>query len=392
MRIMLANFTAMVNDSGGLSKVTCSFANAMSKRGHDVTVVYSDDKKGDFFFPVDKTVKCYNLRHYEGNDFKYPVTYKIVRELVRPLSKTYAKSVNNYFVSEHLLGNLQRILKNNMPDVIVSFQPAASKNFILDLKSDIPVITMSHGDPEDYFHNYPKKEQEAVKCSAACQVLMPHFVNAIKSRYPSTMVEVIGNVVPQYERQANLLRNKDEYKIIFIGQLVKTIKRPHLLIKAFVNLADKYPQWQLEIWGAENRKSYKAYLQKLIDNAHLNNRIFIKGITHDVESVLYNGDIIVLPSSGEGFGLAAAEGMSMGLPAVGYKRCTGLAGLIEDGKTGFLCDDGEKPLEEKLERLMSDRTLRVTMGNAAREAMKQYSSELIWKKWEELIRKVVTKK
>ena len=389
MKILLGNFTAMVDDSGGLSKVTCSFANAMSKRGHDVSIVYSDDKVGNFFFPVEKNVKCYNLRHYKGHDFEYPVSYKIVRELVRPFTLKIAKSVNNYFVSNNLLPHIKDILQTDRPDVIISFQPATSKHFILDLQTDIPVITMSHGDPEDYFHNYPQDEQEAVKRSTACQVLMPRFVNAIKSRFPDTRVEVIGNVVPQYERQADLLNDKSVYKIIFIGQLVKTIKRPHLLIKAFVKLAHKYPQWQLEIWGAENKKSYRAYMQKMIDNANLQDKIFIKGVTREVENVLYHGDIIALPSSGEGFGLAAAEGMSMGLPAIGYKRCTGLLGLVQDGKTGFLCEDGVMPLVEKMDCLMADKMLRVKMGKAARESMKQYSADIIWSKWEALMKSVV---
>ena len=390
MRILLANFTAMVDDAGGLSKVTCALADAMAKRGHEVTIVYSDDKEGQFFFPVDQAVVSYNLRHYQGNDIVFPIYYKVLREFVRPFSKKLAKRVNNYFVTKNLLGYLQDILAKNKPEVIVAFQPAASKHFILDLKSDIPIVTMSHGDPEDYFHNYPAAEQEAVARSTACQVLLPDFVRAIKSRYPATPVEVIGNVVPQYERQADLLQKKREYKIIFIGQLVKTIKRPHLLIKAFVKLAAKYPEWKLEIWGAENKRSYRKYLQKLIDVAGLSQQIAIKGTTHDVEHVLYQGDIVVLPSSGEGFGMTAAEGMSMGLPAVGYKRCTGLAGLIDDGKTGFLCEDGVDPLAEKLDLLKKKKKMRAEMGQMARKAMGIYSADIIWKKWEDLLERIVS--
>ena len=34
MRILLANLTKMVDDTGGLAKVTASFANEMHRRGH----------------------------------------------------------------------------------------------------------------------------------------------------------------------------------------------------------------------------------------------------------------------------------------------------------------------------------------------------------------------
>lgn len=52
MRILLANFTKMVQDSGGLAKVNCAFANAMVERGHEVATVYSDDREGEFFFQL----------------------------------------------------------------------------------------------------------------------------------------------------------------------------------------------------------------------------------------------------------------------------------------------------------------------------------------------------
>ena len=42
MRILLANLTKMVGDTGGLAKVTAAFANEMQRRGHEVSLVYSD--------------------------------------------------------------------------------------------------------------------------------------------------------------------------------------------------------------------------------------------------------------------------------------------------------------------------------------------------------------
>lgn len=44
-------FNKMVGDTGGLAKVACAFANEMYKRGHDVSLVYSDVRKGDFYYP-----------------------------------------------------------------------------------------------------------------------------------------------------------------------------------------------------------------------------------------------------------------------------------------------------------------------------------------------------
>ena len=50
MRILLANFSKMVGDTGGLAKVNVAFANEMARRGHTVTTVYADDREGAPFF------------------------------------------------------------------------------------------------------------------------------------------------------------------------------------------------------------------------------------------------------------------------------------------------------------------------------------------------------
>lgn len=44
----------MVGYSGGMQKVASSFANEMKRRGHQVSLVYSDIQTGEFFYPIDK--------------------------------------------------------------------------------------------------------------------------------------------------------------------------------------------------------------------------------------------------------------------------------------------------------------------------------------------------
>ena len=102
-------------------------------------------------------------------------------------------------------------------------------------------------------------------------------------------------------------------------------------------------------------------------------------------------DIFAFPSAFEGFGMALAEGMSVGLPAVGYKNCPAVNELIKDGETGFLCDDGVEPLAQALDKLMGDKELRVKMGKAAKADMAQYAPEKIWDQWDDLMKKVIEK-
>jgi len=385
MRLLLANFSKMVGDTGGAAKVHCSFANEMKRRGHDVTMVFCDDKMGKPFFPVDDGIELYNLQHYEDMDVVFPTYLKVKREIVRAFSTRRGRAVNNEFVKTYLLAQTKRVLERCMPDIIVAWQTAASKVFLCDLETKIPVITMSHGDPEDIFHTYPQEEIPALGKSTACQVLLPSFVEAIKKRFPNMKTVAIGNVVPQYEEEADLGCEKEQYKIIFIGRLVKNHKRPHLLIEAFAKLADDFPDWIVEIWGGGAKRSYQKNLKALIQRAGLERRVFLKGTTHDVASVLQKGDLFVFPSAYEGFGLTLAEGMSMGLPAVGYKNCVAVNELIQDGVNGILAEDGVDGLAQSMRTLMKNQALRVKMGKAARESMRQYEASVIWTAWEELL-------
>lgn len=390
MHILLANFTKMVNDSGGLAKVTCALANEMFKRGHKVSLLYSDEKEGDFFYPIDGSVALYNLKKNEnGSIIKVPFYVKALREILRCFGKRPARTINSWFEEHNLVGNLRYYLNKINPDIIVSYQPAASKLLLCDIQTKIPVITMSHGDPEDYFHIYPVKEIPALEKSSVCQVLMPSFEEHIKNHLPNAKTVVIGNAIPQFDFSADLDVEKQKYKIIFVGRLSKNHKRPHLILEAFKNLVDTFPDWIVEIWGAIDNKAYYMELKNFIKLHGLTERVFLKGTTDKVPQVLKDADIFAFPSAYEGFGMALAEGMSVGLPAIGYKSCPAVNELIKDGKNGILCEDGAEAFSMALKQLMENKDLRIKMGKNAKFDMQQYAPEVIWDKWECLLNKIL---
>ena len=261
-----------------------AFANEMARRWHTVTTIYSDDHAGDFFYPLDERVTAYNLRHFRGQTALFPISYKVRREILRAFSQKRGRAVNNEFTEKYLLPHIQTILTETQPEIIIAFQPASAKAFLYDLGIQTPVIVMAHGDTRDYFYNYPDDEVASLRHAAVCQALLPAFAEPIReyvADFP-VRVEVIGNVVPQYAQQADLAREKETYKVVFVGRLVRNIKQPHLLIQAFIRIAAEFPNWTLELWGAEDKRLYQKKLQRMVDEAGLAARIRFCGTTQDV--------------------------------------------------------------------------------------------------------------
>lgn len=98
MNILIAHFcTHWVQCSGGVEKVVCKFANEMLKRGHEVTVLYIDQKEGAPFFPLDHRVKTINILYENGQKAiseKLPVRLRACREFWRLFSLKKARAIN----------------------------------------------------------------------------------------------------------------------------------------------------------------------------------------------------------------------------------------------------------------------------------------------------------
>jgi len=80
-----------------------------------------------------------------------------------------------------------------------------------------------------------------------------------------------------------------------------------------------------------------------------------------------SADVFALPTRFEPFGVAFVEAMHFGLPCVG-PRAWAVPEIIADGETGFTVPVGDvEALADRLRRLLEDRELSRTMGEAGRE-------------------------
>jgi len=93
--------------------------------------------------------------------------------------------------------------------------------------------------------------------------------------------------------------------------------------------------------------------------------VIFEGEQPDPVPLLSCADVFILPSALESFGMAALEAMACEVPVIA-SRIGGLPELIDDGRTGFLCEmDDVEGMAERAIRVLSDSELARQIGRAA---------------------------
>ena len=219
------------------------------------------------------------------------------------------------------------------------------------------------------------------------QVLLESYKEDVDKRLNPKHIVSIANPVKQYKDDEIVDLNDEKKCIIYIARIEKDIKRPHLLVEAFAKVAKDFPDWRVEIWGMRKYPDYDKEIEDFITAHELENQVKLMGYADNVEEIYRHADMQAFPSKGEGFSLALADAMSLGLPEIGFKDAYSVNEVIKDGHNGYLVK-GIDEFGKRLGELMADKELRIKLGKNAHEDMKAYAPENIIAKWNELFNTV----
>lgn len=132
------------------------------------------------------------------------------------------------------------------------------------------------------------------------------------------------------------------------------------LIEALARVRETLPNVVCVIAGEGDQE---RSIRSRIDELKLSTAVRLLGFRPDVLDVIAAGDLFVLPSSVEGFGLVLVEAMALG-KAVVSTAAGGPLEIVENGVTGLLVPPGESTaLADAISSLLSDSPRRQTMGN-----------------------------
>lgn len=157
---------------------------------------------------------------------------------------------------------------------------------------------------------------------------------------------------------------EDTIVFIFLGRLRRE-KGIYELLEAFNRLVGENEKAYLLLVG----RTEDDCLEHLSDypNIKNNKNFYFYGYTPKPAYLLHAGDVYVLPSHREGFGMAALEAECIGLPVICSDNY-GMTDAMKDGITGLRCKVGDaNSLYECMYKLFKDGALRQRMGNAGHE-------------------------
>jgi len=366
--------------SGGIERVLSSKANYLAEfLNYEVHIIIGGKKPDSLFFTFSNKIKF----HYLNIDFKKRQIWQYLYQTKQ--DKMYCKELGKQLIDIQpditisMFGREAGFLYKIKDGSVKVLEFHFTKNYLQHLGKAL------HNDKfrrlRKYWLLFLKNREENIAKKYDHIVLLTQKDKELWGNNPK--FKVIPNPLSFNTEKTAALENKI---IVSMGRLVYP-KGFQYLIRAFALLKEKYPEWKVKIYGCGQDKEL---LQKEINTLSLHDSIFLKEPTQDVESVLLESSLFVLPSLYDGFGLVLTEAMACGVPCVAFDCECGPSDIIQDEVDGFLVETGNiLSLAEKMELLMQNKDLRIEMGAKAKENVRKFDVPVIMNLWKNYFEQIV---
>lgn len=198
----------------------------------------------------------------------------------------------------------------------------------------------------------------------------------IRSKLPSSPKVRRVYDVPDLDLSTGRLATADREArdIVQVGNYMVG-KGQHLALAAFLQIAAEHPHTRLIFYGGdmgrERNREFRSELQQRAMQSSHGDRIIFNGHAGDIQAALATAALALNMSQSESFSLTCLEAAQLGLPVVSF-RSGGPEEIIDDGKTGFLCDYGDVgAVADSIRKLLGDPVKARSMGKAAAELVAQ---------------------
>lgn len=166
--------------------------------------------------------------------------------------------------------------------------------------------------------------------------------------------------------------------VLMIGRLL-VHKGVREYLQMAKHLKNKY-QDGVQFWlvgDFYDGNSYAISPEEIDSYANANTIVYL-GFRKDIQYLLSQSDIFVLPSYREGVPRTSIEAAAMGIPIV-TTQAVGCREVVDEGENGFLVPVQDVSLlTDRVDQLIVDRQLRLKMGRASREkAVREFDVQAV---------------
>lgn len=175
--------------------------------------------------------------------------------------------------------------------------------------------------------------------------------------------------------------NPNSIVFLYVGRL-EAHKGIHILLDSFAQLRSANKNVELLLVGDG---AYRGYVEDRLDT--IGGLVYVgRRSGQELLDMFAVGDVMVVPSLFEPWGLVVNEAMAAGLPIIASDRVGCVDDLVLDGKNGFVVEaECLKSLTTCMIKLAWDEKLRCKMASKSLEIIKGWSledeSEILVKAW-----------
>lgn len=373
-----------------VSGMPFAMATTLSALGHDVVDVFAD--------PSDVWMR--EVRHRIGNAL--PPDLKRALQRRRERFRTIGESLHSVRTGRAILREAHRRsaamipqIERIEPDIVFG---CCASTILCGLRTSLPIVYFSDTTAKLIMQTYPRYQRRSAAHHRACDsierealanVTLAAFATPIAQRsavedYGATPDRAV--VVPMGANitEKDLQETPIERAAISRGRLHichiaadPERKRTAFAVEVVKTLRRRGWRAELTVIGAATRETARSMCYRHAGMLRLSEPAERARLAH----ILSRSHLLLMPSSGEAFGIAACEAAHFGVPAI-VSDVGGLPHIVLDGVTGCVLREPANADEyaDSIIRLASDKDRYQQISENARQ---RAHSEFTWKRWGE---------
>ncbi len=351
--------------AGGVERVTTSLTRELADSGHDVCLATLARADRDVFAAA-------------------PAVQRVSLDLMSAsIGRLDALARNAARVRA-----LRRAIVEASPDVVVSFMTETNVVTLVASRGlGVPVVVSERLHPSEPHLSMPWKALRRLWYPTADLLVVPaaELALCLSRLTPRRPPVVIPNPLSrEFLESARLLPNQTERTaILAVGRLTPQKDYP-LLLRAFAQVARRFPRCELRVVGEGEER---GRLERLARDLGVGQRVRWLGYRRDMVAEYDRATVFVLASRHEGFPNVLVEAMSRGLPVVSTDCPSGPADLVTDGVAGLLCPVGNvQAMADRVAQLLGSARTRMRLGTEALATRERLAPARIARQWERELR------